>query len=309
MKQLQTSWSDLSARIKVLTLMSICCLAAGCSTAYRAIPVPAPADRVPHSDAWHNEDYERLLAAISTVMVRELNLPRIQGVVLFYSNYRTYEVGLAEETRTGSWRVEERGRREGDAESSEQIAAWARQRAFATAGVAINDKVLIREISLRRYSVSRRMHVLAHEVAHLLQHALAGGSRVRWEAWLVEGFAEWVAYKVLDYLKIEAFASSRDNVKRNLAAGSQGEPPALARLRTQSDIIVWAQKTGGSVYDLGMMAADFLIEEKGLPAVLDYFRKLNAVNDREQSFSLAFGETLADFDVRFKSQLKSATAK
>lgn len=127
----------------VLTLVGVRWLAAGCSTAYRVIAIPAPADRVSLSDAWHSEDYQCLLAAISTVMVRELDFPPIQGVVLFYSNYRTYEAGLAEELRAGARRSEERSKHEIDADRSEQIAGWARQHAFTTAGVAINCEWLL----------------------------------------------------------------------------------------------------------------------------------------------------------------------
>lgn len=282
-----------------------------CSAVPRVIPIPPPADTTPQSVEWLNRDYQHLLSAISTVMVRELSFPPIDGQVTFYSNYQTYEAGLAEEFEVAAQRAEERsGKREAEPGRSERIAFSARQRAVTTAGVAINNKVLVHEISLRRYSWSEQVRVLAHELTHVLQRDLAGNGPVQWENWLVEGFADWVAYQVLDSLKVETLSKSRAEVIKTIVAGSQRELPGLAQLYSQADIMTWTRTLGRyAAYGQGMIAVDFLVEQKGLPALLDYFRSFTKVNDRQKNFAVAFGESLADFDGRFNTHLKSLIAQ
>lgn len=282
-----------------------------CSTVPRVIPIPPPAVTALWPAVRLNDDYPQLLTGISTVMARDLNFPPIEGTVTFYSNYQTYEVGLAEEFESMARQAEERsGKREAEPGRSERIAFSARQRAVTTAGVAINGKVLVHEISMRRYSWSEQVRVLAHEVTHVLQRQLAGRGPARWENWLVEGFADWVAYKVLDSLKIEAFTKSREEVIKSIAAGNQRELPALAQLYSQADIMTWTRTLGRyAAYGQGMMAVDFLIEQKGLAALLKYFRSFATDNNREKNFAAAFGESLAEFDARFSSDLKNVMAQ
>ena len=78
-----------------------------CAAAPRVIPIPAPSENAARSVNWHNENYQEALAAISFVMVRELNLPPIDGVVTFFSNHQTFENGLAAEFEKSRRREEE----------------------------------------------------------------------------------------------------------------------------------------------------------------------------------------------------------
>lgn len=286
-------------------------LLVGCSSAPRIIPIPSPAESVLPLAVKLTDDYPRLLTAISTVMARELNFPPLEGTVTFYSNYQSYEAGLAAEFAAAAQRAEGRsGKSAAEPDRSERIAFSARQRAVTTAGVAINGNVLVHEISLRRYSWSEQIRVLAHELTHVLQRDLAGRGPARWESWLVEGFADWVAYKVLDILKVESFAKSREEVINDIASGSQRKLPGLAQLYSQADIMTWSRTLGRyAAYGQGMMAVDFLVEQKGLPALLDYFRSFAKTNNREKNFAAAFGQSLAEFDARFSAHLKSLIAQ
>lgn len=286
-------------------------LLAGCSTAPRVIPIPPPAETLSQPPVRFSDDYPQLLTAISTVMVRELNFPRVEGTVTFFSNYQTYEAGLAAEFTAAAQRADERsGKRQAESDRSDRIAFSARQRAVTTAGIAIDGKVLVHEISLRRYSWSEQVRVLAHELTHVLQRDLAGRGPARWENWLVEGFADWVAYKVLDSLKIESFAKSREEVIKSIAAGSHRELPGLAQLSSQADIMTWTRTLGRyAAYGQGLIAADYLIEQKGLPALLEYFRSFAKTNSREKNFAAAFGESPAEFSVRFRAHLKNLLAQ
>lgn len=287
---------------------TVCCglFFHACSAAPQAIPIPAPSENAARSLDWLNENYSEVLSAISTAMVRELKFPQIQGVVTFYSNYQTFENGLAAEFEANARRAEERtGRRQPESVRQENIAVLARQRSVTAAAVAINNKVLVHEIAFRRYPWSERVRVLAHEMTHVLQRNLAGRRPASWENWMIEGFADWVGYKVLDSLNIEDFAKSRQRVVDSVIAGSARQTlPSLIQLHTQGDILTWTRSQGRhAAYGQGMVAIDLLVEEKGIAAVLDYFRKFAKLNNRQGNFSEAFGETLENFDAKFSQYL------
>ena len=287
---------------------TVCCglFLYACSVAPHVIPIPAPSENAARSLDWLNENYPEVLAAISTAMVRDLKFPPIQGVVTFYSNYQTFENGLAAEFEANARQAEERtGRRQPEAVRKENIATLARQRSVTAAAVAINDNILVHEIAFRRYSWSERVRVLAHEMTHVLQRNLAGRQPASWENWMIEGFADWVGYKVLDSLNIDDFAKSRQRVVDSIIAGSARQTlPSLIQLHTQGDILTWTRTQGRhAAYGQGMVAVDLLVEEKGIAAVLGYFRKFAKLNSRQGNFSEAFGETLKNFDAKFSQYL------
>ena len=58
-----------------------------------------------------------------------------------------------------------------------------------------------------------------------------------------------------------------------------------------------------------MVAIDLIIEEKGMAAVLDYFRKFAKLNNRQRNFSEAFGETLENFNAKFSQYLAGIQAR
>jgi hypothetical protein len=287
---------------------TVCCglFLYACAAGPQVIPIPAPAENAAGSLERLNENYTAVLSAISTAMVRDLKFPPIQGIVTFYSNYQTFEHGLAAEFEANARRREERtGRRQPEAVRQKNIAFLARQRAVTAAAVATNGNVLVHEIAFRRYPWSERVRVLAHEMTHVLQRNLAERRPASWENWMIEGFADWVAYKVLDILNIESFAKSRQRVLDSVIAGSARQTlPSLTQLHTQADILTWTRTLGRyAAYGQGMVAIDLLVEEKGLAAVLDYFRKFAKLNNRQRNFSEAFGETLEKFDARFSQYL------
>jgi hypothetical protein len=60
------------------------------------------------------------------------------------------------------------------------------------------------------------------------------------------------------------------------------------------DWITWSRPLRrASTYGQAFIAVDFLIEEKGLPAVIEYFRLIAKTINRERNFVVAFGESLA----------------
>ena len=140
--------------------------------------------------------------------------------------------------------------------------------------MTVNGNVLVHDLAFQRYSWSERVRVLAHELTHVLQRDLSGQRPAGWESWIVEGFADWVAYKVLDNLGIEPFAQSRDRIIDSVVAGAARQTlPSLTQLYSQGDIMNSTRALGRhAAYGQGMVAVDLLVEQKGLPAVIEYFR-------------------------------------
>jgi hypothetical protein len=261
---------------------------------------------------WLNENYPEVLAAISSVMVRELNFPPIQGVVTFYSNYQTFENGLAAQFEESRRREEERtGKRQPEAVRQETVAFAAHQRAVTATAVATNGNVLVHEITFNRFPWSERVRILAHELTHVLQRDLGGRRPASWENWLIEGFADWVAYKILDYLNIESFAKSRQLIIDSIVTGRASQTlPSLTQLYSQADIETWTRTLGRpAAYGQGMIAVDLLVEQKGLPALIEYFLLFGKQNDRQSNFTAAFGEPLSEFDAKFNNYLAGFVGK
>jgi len=278
----------------------------GCAAEPRVIPIPAPPETAVRSVDWLDENYPQLLVAIVSVMVREMNFPLINGIVTIYPNYQTFEAGLAIQFEANMRRSEERtGKRQPDAVRQENIESAARQRAATATAVAIGNNVVVNAIAFRRYKWSERVRVLAHELTHVLQYDLSDHRPAGWEHWMIEGFADWTAYKVLDQLGIENFSKSRQDIIDTIIAGhARNALPSLSQLYSTADIITWTRTLGRyAAYGQGMIATDLLIKEKGLQSVLDYFRKFAKINNRQRNFNEAFRETLAQFDARFTQHL------
>ena len=138
-----------------------------------------------------------------------------------------------------------------------------------------------------------------------MEYTLVDGQPALWDRWLTEGFAEWVGYKVLDLLGTESFAKNQaQRLGLMRTAKSLQTFPALSQLATASEFHTWARTLGLEVtYGQSLIAVDYLIEQKGLAAVLEYFRFFRKSNDREQNFLTAFGESPAAFDAKFSRRM------
>jgi len=235
-----------------------------------------------------------ILAAIVSVMVRNLGLPAANGTVTFYPNGTALESALIAEYEKDFGQLErllgskEKGRFQ--ATQTDSIALAARQRATSAVAVGMYKRVLVNDLTFVRYPWSERVRVLAHEL---------------------EGFAEWVAYKVLDALDIESFAKGREQAIDVAAKARQYQTfPSLTQLVTGAEWLTWARALGReATYGQALMAVDFLIEQKGLPAVVEYFRLFTKLNDRERNFVTAFGEPVAAFEGEFTQHLQTLLGK
>jgi hypothetical protein len=81
-------------------------------------------------------------------------------------------------------------------------------------------------------------------------------------------------------------------------------------LVTGAEWQTWGGNLGrAATYNQAFLAVDFLIEQRGLPAVVEYFRFFGKSNNRELNFTRAFGEPLSEFEGKFSQHLQILLGK
>lgn len=248
-----------------------------------------------------------VLAAIVTVM-RDLGLPPLHGEVTFYPNRFAFESAIAAEAINDLKLIEKQFDVKARRETEQNFSSTAAQ---LWAGAGKYRKVLINESIFydNAWSETLRVYVLAHELTHTAQWELIEGRFAYWDSWLFEGFAEWVASKVLDGLDILSYAKRyKADVDEAIKARDYQTFPTLSQLALIKDWDTWGRTLGtAATYRHAFLAVDYLIEEKGLPKVLDYFRGFLKDNDRQRNFVTAFGEPLSAFEEKFSKHLQGLT--
>jgi hypothetical protein len=286
----------------------------GCTSTARVVQIPTVVEPVRPSIN-RTSDYPQMLAAIVSVMTRDLKLPAADGTVTFYPNSMVLESALVTEYEKDFEQLERQlGPKEKErfqATKTENIALAARQRATTAVAVGMYKRVLVNELILVRYSWPERIRVLAHELTHTVEKNLVDGQLMSADLWLVEGFAEWVAYKVLDALDIESFAQGRKQaIDVTVKARQYQTFPSLTQLVTGTEWLTWARTLGReATYGQALLAVDFLIEQKSLSAVVEYFRLFGKLNNRERNFVTAFGEPVSAFEEEFSQHLQVLLGK
>jgi hypothetical protein len=141
---------------------------------------------------------------------------------------------------------------------------------------------------------SAMIWTLAHEYGHNIEYVFS--SLYRGPQWIREGFADWVAAKVMDRLGWQEFSTTIQRAK--LEVGRQRSTlPALSELEQSRRWNVWTAGATGYIhtYRLAFLAVSKLIERGGLPAMEKYFTS--------QDFPTQFGVSWSDFEKEFKASL------
>jgi hypothetical protein len=259
---------------------------AGCAVAPRVIPVSvSPGQARPSAE--RIADYPEALAAIASVMVEELKLPVLRASLILYPHRDAFETGLVTERRFDPF--------------------LARDTARFSWGVGEPDNVLVNEAALLNVAWPDRIRFLAHEFTHTVQYAFANGRRSTSDQWLREGFADWVSYRVLESLGLATFAEKRESRLAQIRGARDRQPfPSLTQMVTFREWVTLRNRHGATVtYGQAFLAVDFLIERKGLPAVVEYFRLFGQSEDRLVNFQTAFGRELSAFESEFATSLQS----
>jgi hypothetical protein len=178
--------------------------------------------------------------------------------------------------------------------------------AVGSNAVGMYKTVLVNEWRVAMYSWLEWIRVLAHELTHTAEFELFDGRIALADQWLIEGFAEWVGYKVVQSFGAQDFAVSRKLALDSIVTATSRQTfPALGQLARNPDWITWTRTLGRpATYGQALIAVDYLIQERGLSAVIEYFRLFKKLNNRERNFVTAFGESVSAFDGRFSEHLK-----
>jgi hypothetical protein len=227
--------------------------------------------------------HREAVAEVTGVM-RDLGLKLPADVQVYvYDTRAAFRRGLIDEAYVGPDRVDE-------------VASFA-------AGLARPGRVLLHSKAVRGRREWRRL--IAHELTHVAQFALAGGDG-RADQWLAEGVAERVAFEVLDRLGLDTLADRRT---RALAAARQHPGFVtgrldLAALGSPREFTLRHQRDGSlETYQLTFLIADYLVEHFGLDGVMGYFRRCRRL-DRDQAFAATFGQTTSQFEAEVLRYLR-----
>jgi hypothetical protein len=265
----------------------VCMLLAACGTVprERLLTVTPGASR---SAAAHITTYQDAVDTIVSVMAEDLQIPvpETSFTLYFYSHREAFAQGLTEKFNT-------------DPVVAREIATSALGRIRQTHE---GKYLLVNEEILEHLRWPDRIHVLAHELTHIVQYELAGG-RLAGDLWLIEGFADWVACRVLEVLGLDTF-SRRKNQK---IAPFRHEHMALSlsQMATVQDWDALSARHGGAIaYGRAFLATDLLIQQHGVASVIEYFRHVNRASNRRQHFRAIFGEELSTFERDFSAYLE-----
>jgi hypothetical protein len=251
---------------------------AGCSAGRTVVPVRVqPAALAAPGPAVDLSSHEATVRGISAIIVRDLGLPLPETVTVFvYSSREVFEQGLVDDGQVSRVRA---------AELSD----------FAV-GVGKRRQLLLHHEA--NVGGAEWARLVAHELAHVSQIELAEGEG-RAEQWLAEGLAEWVAFRVLERMRLDTV------VRRRLVAieAVRDFAPVLQRrldletLGTPRGFTVRHLREGSQqTYQLAYLLVDYLIARDGLDRVLGYFRSFAARPDRRANFGAAFGQSLGEFE-------------
>lgn len=232
--------------------------------------------------------YAAALTSVLDGLGQELKLPRLDVSLVLFPDRRAFEHGLLEIGYTTAL-----------ARSASSFNAIGGARAVLINAAAADD--------LTR---TERIRLIAHEVTHTLQYQLGGGTRGASDQWLREGFAEWLACRVTARLGLASFASLRDDLLDQLADTRIGLPHApFDKLATFPQWVEAQHRYESPLYAQAFIAAELLVEMRGVPAVLGYFERFKSTHDRQRAFVDAFGLEPAVFERAFARRWQESLAR
>lgn len=293
----------------IFLIFTCATLLIACASAPRVIAISPVFDSV-RPAVNRSTDYPEALAAIASVMASDLNLPVVEASVTFYPSQVSYEGGAVAESERDLEPLRKQLGARAELLKEEDVVFAARRSAVSSVAVGLHRRVLVNEWQFAKLPWWERMRLLAHELTHTVQRAWVEGRLTDWDRWLSEGFAEWVGYQVLDRLGAQTLAKSRQGSVEAVKARVDQTFPTLTQLVTGEEWITWLRTLGhAATYGQAFLAVDLLVEYKGLPAVVQYFRLFEEPNNRERNFATAFGEPVTKFEDKFTAHLRTLFAR
>ena len=263
-------------------------IVAGCGSGRVVLPVAIdPNVQVAPVDSRELTNHERAVQGIAAILSKDLKLPMPERVtVSVYSSRQVFEQGLIRDAHVSPVRA---------AELSDFAIGVGRRRQLL-----FNDEA---------YDHRGRewLRLIAHELAHVSQIELAQGEG-RAEQWLAEGMAEWIAFNVLERLKLDSVQN-----RRSIAAAGIRTHAALVAAKLDLDTLgtprgftVRHLKEGSlPTYQLAFLMADYLITRDGFDRTVQYFKGFGNGGGRRETFRTAFHQTLEQFEDEVLAHLKT----
>jgi hypothetical protein len=259
---------------------------AGCTTVPREARLTvAPGSARPV--AAQIDNYQAAVDAIVSIMTQDLQMPvpRTSVTLYFYPDREAFARGLTDRFKT-------------DPTLAQAVAKSALGRIRQTRE---GKQFLVNDEILAGLGWPERIHVLAHELTHVVQYELAEG-KLSGDLWLVEGFADWVAYRVLEVLGLDTMSRRKD--LKIAQVRQEREHTPLSRMITPQEWQALNARYGSAIpYAQAFLATDLLIERRGLSAVMDYFRRVPHATDLTENFQAAFGMEPSTFQQEFTAYL------
>ncbi len=234
-------------------------------------------------------NYQDATDAIVSVMTEDLQMPvpRTSVTLYFYPYREAFAQGLIDQFHT-------------DPTMARAISKTALGRIRQTKE---GKRFLVNNEILDGLKWPERIHVLAHELTHVVQYELAEG-KLTGDLWLIEGFADWVGYQVIAALGLDT-VSRRKDLKISQVRQERELTPLSQMITVQEWQALNARYGSAMPYAQAFLATDLLIEQRGLAAILDYFRRMPHATDLIETFQAAFGIELSTFEQEFAAYLES----
>lgn len=162
-------------------------------------------------------------------------------------------------------------------------------------GVAVPGAILLRRP--QRGVAAEWPRLLAHELTHVAQIQLAGGEDGPAQ-WIVEGTAEWVAFRVLDHLQPGAWRAQQAAARAAAEAYVQTAGGLdLEELSSARGFLARHRRAGTlRTYRLAFDLIDDLVGRHGFSALVTYFRSFRDAPDAQRNFVGAFDMSTEQFE-------------
>jgi len=234
------------------------------------------------------DNYQDALAAILDTFEHALGLPRVNVQLVLFADRERFEEGLL----ASGYPLEL-------ARSASSFAAIGGAReVFVNAGI------------VNGFDRTRRVQLIAHELVHSLQYQFGNGTRGASEQWLREGFADWISFRATSQLGLAPFDAQREHLLTPLIDAPFGlAPTPLNTLVTFPQWVDAQRRSESPLYVQAFIAAELLIEMRGVPTVISYFEQFKTTNDFAAAFVSAFGLERREFDSMFARRWRETLAR
>jgi len=116
--------------------------------------------------------------------------------------------------------------------------------------------------------------------------------------WLIEGGAEYFAYRALSNSKLINYSEKRKTILSRASRVST----LLSDLETHQDFVSYADE--GS-YQLGFLAVEYLVTSKGDGSLLKFYKAIGGGTNWKTAFKDTFGKSIDDFYKSFEAYRKT----